>query len=278
MLGVLVAARWWTGTGEPAAATYITQDITRGDLTVTVTATGTLTPINQVDVGSELSGIVRSVDVDYNDRVRVGQVLARLDTTKLEAQARQIRAALDAAHAKAQQTQATVDEAVPSSRGRARGRQRNCSPQSDLDTARATLKRAEADRGSAAAAVAQAEATLHATETDLTKPVIRSPIDGIVLNRFVEPGQTVAASFQTPLLFTLAEDLSQMELNVDVDEADVGHVQEGQVATFTVDAYPDRAFTAPRLGGALQRDDHRRRRDVQDRAASTTPTCCCDRG
>ena len=117
-------------------------------------------------------------------------------------------------------------------------------PQSDLDTSRATLKRAEADGASAAAAVAQAEATLQATETDLTKMAIHSPITGVVLKRTVEPGQTVAASFQAPVLFTLAEDLTKMQLTVDVDEADVGPVQPGEDATFTVDAYPERTFTA----------------------------------
>ena len=244
VFGAVVALRWWTAAGEPVAATYITQNVTRGDLTVTVTATGTLTPINQVDVGSELSGIVRSVAVDYNDRVRAGQILARLDTTKLEAQASQIRAALDAARAKARQTQATLEEARAQLARAEQLAARQLLPRSDLDTSRATLQRAEADRASAAAAVAQAEATLQATETDLTKMVIRSPITGVVLKRTIEPGQTVAASFQAPVLFTLAEDLTKMELTIDVDEADVGQVQAGQAATFTVDAYPERTFTA----------------------------------
>jgi HlyD family secretion protein len=243
-VGVLVAVRWWTGTAEPVAATYVMQNVTRGDLTVTVTATGTLTPINQVDVGSELSGIVKTVGADYNDRVRAGQVLARLDPTKLQAQASQIRAALEAARAKAQQTQATLEEARAQYARAEQLANQQLLPQSDLETARATFKRAEADRSNAAAAVTQAEATLQATETDLTKLVIRSPITGVVLKRTIEPGQTVAASFQAPVLFTLAEDLTKMELDIDVDEADVGQVQAGQEATFTVDAYPDRIFKA----------------------------------
>ena len=244
VLGVIAAVRWWTWAGEPAAPRYITQSVTRGDLTATVTATGTLTPINQVDVGSELSGIVKTVLVDYNDRVRAGQVLARLDTTKLEAQASQLRAALGSARARAQQANATLDEArAQLTRNEQLAARQLISP-SDLDTARATLKRADADYASATAAVAQAEAALQATETDLTKTVIRSPITGVVLKRSIEPGQTVAASFQAPVLFTLAEDLRKMELDIDVDEADVGKLQAGQDATFTVDAYPDRAFTA----------------------------------
>jgi HlyD family secretion protein len=243
-LGLIVAARWWTGTPEPVASAYVTQNAVRGDLRVTVTATGTLSPINQVDVGSEMSGIVKSVAVDYNDRVRAGQILARLDTTKLQAQARQIRAALDAARARAQQADATLQEARAQLDRAERLAAQQLLPPSDLDAARATLRRAEADYSSAVAAVAQTEASLEATETDLTKMVIRSPITGVVLKRSIEPGQTVAASFQAPVLFTLAEDLTKMELDIDVDEADVGHVQAGQEATFTVDAYPDRTFSA----------------------------------
>lgn len=241
---VLAAARWWTSRGDTSLPAYVTRSVTRGDLVVTVTATGTLTPIHQVDVGSELSGIVERVFVDDNDRVRTGQVLARLDMTKLQAQANQIRAALDAARARAKQTQATLEEARAQFDRADALAARQLLPRSDLDAARAALARADADHDSARAAVAQSEASLRATETDLTKTVIRSPIDGVVLRRAIEPGQTVAASFQAPILFTLAESLTTMELDVDVDEADVGQVVEGQDATFTVDAYPDRTFSA----------------------------------
>ncbi len=244
VVGGVIAARWWAVRGQPVTAGYITHAVTRGNLTVTVTATGTLTPINQVEVGSELSGIVRTVTVDYNDRVHAGQVLVQLDTTKLQAQASQIRGTRDAARARVQQAQATFDEA----RAQLSRAEQLAADQliaaSDLDTARATLKRAEADRLSAAATVAQAAAALQATQADLTKMTIRAPITGVVLERTIEPGQTVAASFQAPVLFTLAEDLARMELDIDVDEADVGQVQAGQDATFTVDAYPDRVFTA----------------------------------
>lgn len=249
VVGIAVAARWWTGTREPVAAACVTQNVVRGDLRVTVTATGTLTPINQVDVGSELSGIVKTVAVDYNDRVRAGQILARLDTTKLQAQASQIRATLDAARARAQQAQATLDEARTQLERAERLAAGRLLPPADLDAARAAVKRAEADRRNAAATVAQAEASLQATETDLTKMVIRSPITGIVLKRTIEPGQTVAASFQAPMLFTLAEDLTKMELDIDVDEADVGKVQAGQEATFTVDAVSGPHVLSPRNEG-----------------------------
>lgn len=226
---------------------YRTQETQRGDLTVTVTATGTIQPTNQVDVGSELSGIVKSVEVDYNDRVTVGQILARLDTEKLKARVIQSKAALESAQARVLQARATVAEAL-SKLDRLRqlfeaSNHKVPSPY-ELDTAEAALKRGQADEASARAQVAEAQAALDAYQTDFSKAVIRSPINGLVLKRSVEPGQTVAASLQAPVLFVLAEDLTQMELHVDVDEADVGQVKEGQEATFMVDAFPDRRFPA----------------------------------
>jgi len=245
--GTAAVIIWRNAAGESNTTQYKTRDVQRGDLTVMVTATGTLEPTNQVDVGSELSGIIKSVEVDYNDRVNVDQVLAKLDTSKLKAQVTQSKAGLQAAKAKVLQAQATVKE----SRSKLLQLRRvwelshNKVPsQSDLDAAEAAFDRAKADEASAKAGVSQAQATLEAIETDLSKAVIRSPIKGIVLTRNVEPGQTVAASFQAPVLFTLAEDLTQMELHVDVDEADVGQVKEGQKARFYVDAYPNRAFQA----------------------------------
>jgi HlyD family secretion protein len=187
------------------------------------------------------------VEVDYNDSVEVGQVLAKLDTVKLQAQVLQSKAALESAQARVLQVQATITE----SRNQL-GRLENLSKISsgkglsvhDLDAAKASLARAVADEASAIASVNLALATLEADETDLAKAVIYSPINGIVLTRSVEIGQTVAASFQAPVLFTLAEDLAMMELHVDVDEADVGQIEAGQRAVFTVDAYPDRIFPA----------------------------------
>jgi HlyD family secretion protein len=234
----------WSRREYAQAVQYVTQPVTRGDLRVTVTATGSLAPTNQVQVGSELSGIVKSVTVDYDQRVKVGQLLAQLDTTKLEAQISQTEAALAAARAKIQQTVATEDETRTQLTRTEELAARQLIARSGLDTARATYRRAEADHASAAAAAAQTEAVLRANRADLAKMTIRSPINGVVLTRAVERGQTVAASFQAPVLFTLAEDLTKMELDVDVDEADVGQVTPGQEATFTVDAYPDRTFTA----------------------------------
>ena len=141
VVGIAAAARWWTRTSAPAAPPYIAQEVVRGDLTVTVTATGTLTPINQVDVGSEMSGIVKTVAVDENDRVTAGQVLARLDSTTLQAQASQFRAALDAARAREQQAQATLDEAQVRLERAERLAAAALLPESDLDAARAAFKR-----------------------------------------------------------------------------------------------------------------------------------------
>ena len=223
---------------------YVGADVTRGDLTVKVTATGTLQPLTQVDVGSELSGMVDEVLVDFNDTVKRGQVLARLDPQRLEATAVQARGSLASAAARLREAQATeIETGLKNGRCAKLALRQMCSAD-DLDASRATLARAEAAVGSAKAEVAVAKAILEERETELAKAVIHSPIDGIVLKRLIEPGQTVAAVMQTPLLFTLAENLTQMELQVAVDEADVGVVAAGQRASFGVDAYALRAFPA----------------------------------
>lgn len=244
---VVAAIIIWKTADKKMVPQYKTEQVRRGELTVIVTATGTLQPTNTVSVGSELSGIIKSVEVNYNDRVKVGQILARLDTSKLEAQLAQSRAALESAKAKVLQSQATVGE----TRSKLKQYQKvselsngKVPSQSEMDAAEAAFERAKADAAGAIAAVSQAQAAFQSNETDLSKSIIRSPINGVVLTRNIEPGQTVAASFQAPVLFTLAEDLAHMELHVNVDEADVGKVQEGQNAIFSVSAYPNRAFEA----------------------------------
>lgn len=233
--------------GKTQAPRYQTEEVTRGTLVVTVSATGNLQPTNKVDVGSEISGTIESVLVDDNDRVRKGQLLARLDTSKLADQVVKSRAALAAAEAQVLQMEATVAEARATL---ARLRQvaelsgGKVPSKAELDTGEANVKRAEANEANARAAVGQAKATLSSDETNLSKATIRSPIDGVILTRKIEPGQTVAASLESPVLFTIAESLSQMELQVDVDEADVGQVRDGQPATFGVDAYPGRRYEA----------------------------------
>ena len=234
----------WLLPGDKSAVRYETAEVVKGDLTVTVTATGTLEPVNQVDVGSELSGIIDTVEVDFNDKVQRGQVLARLDTDRLQAQVLESRASLQSSEAKVKEAQATVLETRQAFERCEKLAERQLCATSDLDTARAAHARARATEASTRAQVAEARATLDGKETELAKTEIRSPIDGLVLLRQIEPGQTVAASLQAPILFTLAEDLAQMELHVAVDEADVGRIAEGQTAEFTVDAWPERSFPA----------------------------------
>jgi len=223
---------------------YKTVEIQRGDLNLTVTATGTLQPVSEVDVGSELSGTIDSVAVDFNDRVEVGSVLAKMDTSTLESRIVEGRASLLSARAKVQEAEATqLEKKAALQRCRELAVRKMCSD-NDVDAAVAAYERARAAVASAKAQVSIAKAVLDGYETNLEKATIRSPINGIVLDRQVEPGQTVAASLQTPVLFTLAEDLTRMELIVAIDEADIGQVREGMQATFSVDAYPERRFKA----------------------------------
>lgn len=242
----LIVFKWVAGKTS-SEIEYKTMAAQRGDFTVIVTATGNLEPTNQVEVGTEVSGTIESVAVDYNDFVKAGEVLTRLDTTKLEAQANQSLAAVESARANLLQTQATLLEADNELQRLVHVRQLSggkLPSEQDFQAAEAAFKRGQANVAMSQANIAEAEAKLRVDQTNLEKAIIVSPINGVVLERSVEPGQTVAASLQAPVLFTLAEDLTKMELHVDVDEADVGQVKEGQQATFTVDAYPDRTFPA----------------------------------
>jgi HlyD family secretion protein len=257
--GFLVRYKWYLGAGvialilafmvfQPGSGTpevrFRTAPVTRGDLTVNVTATGTIEPLNQVDVGAEISGLIESVNVDFNDRVSLGQILATMDKDQLSARVRQSQAQLVSARAKVEEAKASELEARNNlKRAESLTKKGNISDQS-LDNAVAANARARAVLASVNAQVTVAEANLAADETNLAKTDITAPIAGIVLTRQVEPGQTVAASLQTPVLFTLAEDLSAMKLVVDIDEADIGQIQEGQTGTFSVDAYAGRIFPA----------------------------------
>lgn len=233
--------------GGSSQTAYATTPAARSDLTVTVSATGNLQPTNQVEVGSEQSGLVEAVFVDNNDRVTKGQPLARLDTSRLTDTLNQARAALGAAEAALVQARATDAQANAILRRQEevwRLSGGKVPAETELDSARADVRRAQAGIRAAEAQVAQAKAQVSSAQTGLDKATIYSPVNGVVLSRSVDPGQTVAASLQAPTLFTLAEDLGQMDLEVKVDEADVGQVKAGQSATFTVDAYPGRTFTA----------------------------------
>lgn len=230
------------GGGGPVG--FRAEAVKRGPLSVKVTATGTLQPVDQVDVGAEVSGRVVEVKVDFNDTVKAGDILAQIDTTQLEARRVQTEAQLAAAKAGVREAEAGLSDAQRRlSRIRDLAKGRNVSQQ-DLDTAQSTNDRAVAALEVAKAQVAIQEANLQVALSDIEKAVIRSPIDGVVLYRSVEAGQTVAASFQTPILFTLASDITGLKLLADIDEADVGQVNEEQTATFTVDAFPNRTFDA----------------------------------
>ncbi len=233
--------------GGDEAVGYATQPVRRGDLTVSVSATGNLAPTNEVEVGSELSGLITQVFVDNNDRVTRGQVLARLDTARFQDDVNQNRAQLASAQAAVAQAEATALQSR-ATLGRyqqvyrlSRGKVPSAT---ELDVARGDDARAQAGIATARAAVAQAQAALSSSQTQLSRATIVSPVTGVVLSRSIEPGQTVAASFNAPVLFRIAEDLSQMRLEVKVDEADVGQVKRGQRATFQVDAFPGRTFPA----------------------------------
>ena len=238
---------WFERKADLAAPSYITQTVGRGNLTLTVTANGTIQPTRSINIGSELSGTVLKVNVDVNDRIIKGQVLVELDPAKLRDQILRAKAALAAASAKLQQTGATVTEAQ-SAMARfeevARLSAGKVPSKTELDSARAALERAIADEGSARAGVADARAALSTDQINLSKSSIVAPADGVVLTRNVDPGNAVAASLQAVTLFTVAEDLAKLRLWVYVDEADVGSVKTGQDATFTVSGYPGRKFPA----------------------------------
>jgi len=243
VLGIAGGGAYYRGYRD-GAPIYVSAPVSRGPLTVMVSATGTLQPDNQVDVGAEISGRVDLVLADYNDRVTRGQVLAVINTDQIRAQLAQAQAALNAAKANVMTSEATAKE-TGEKQDRARALvMRGLVSVQELQTAEADYNRAVAAVAKSKADVENATAQVSLFQTSFAKAEIRSPINGVVLERKVEPGQTVAASFQTPVLFTLASDLSMMQLQVDVDEADIGLVHEGQPATFSVDAFPQRRFDA----------------------------------
>ncbi|MEI9890147.1 MAG: efflux RND transporter periplasmic adaptor subunit [Caulobacteraceae bacterium] len=243
----------------PKPPTYATGQVTKGDLTVTISATGNLTPTKQVNVGSQVSGLVEKVLVQNNDRVTKGQSLANLDLSRLNDALTQSQASLQAAEASVQQSKATIEQTKAAL---ARDEQvfqlsgGKVPSQAELDTARADYARAVANLASAQAQVAQQKANVSTNKTNLYYGTIYAPVTGVVLSRQVEPGQTVAASFSVATLFTIAEDLSRMKIEVKVDEADVGELKEGAPATFTVDAYPGRVFPRHRHPRGRRRQRH----------------------
>ncbi len=226
---------------------YVTEALEKGDLTITVSATGYIEPVENVEVGTEVSGTIEKVYVDYNDLVKKGQPLARLDKTKYQSTLDKAEASLNAAKASLANMKAQLyeAEAIASRNKTLKESTKGVLPsQNDWDRDWASYLVAKAQVANANAQVEQAKHALLASKYDLERTTIYSPIDGTVLVRNIDPGQTVAASFQTPLLFKIAKDLAKMELLASIDEADIAKVRAGQIVKFSVDAYPERSFEA----------------------------------
>lgn len=241
---VLAAAGWYFSQRNAAsdAGNWRTVEVEQGDIRVAISATGTLSAISTVVVGSQISGQVTEVLVDFNDKVEQGQVIAKIDPSSYQAQIEQGSAQIASARASLAQAQANLRNAELDHARKAGLAERQLVSRSDLDLARAALDQARAQVASAQAQINQQTASTRTTRINLERTVIRSPVDGVVLTRSVEAGQTVAASLQAPELFTIAEDLSKMKIELAVDEADIGQVQVGQRVSFTADAFANRQF------------------------------------
>jgi HlyD family secretion protein len=239
----LLAAWYWKSHGAAAADSgYRTAPVERGDIRVVISATGTLSAISTVDVGSQISGLVTEVLADFNDHVDEGQVLARIDPSTYEAQINQGSAAVASARANLASAQAALRNAETDYTRKAALAQQQLVARSDADLARTARDQARAQVNAAQAQITQQSASTQTSRLNLQRTTIRSPVNGVVLTRTVEPGQTVAASLQAPVLFQIAENLSQMQIVLAIDEADIGQVKAGQAVTFNVDAFPDRQY------------------------------------
>ncbi len=244
LAGIAAAAWWlWSGRTQDASAGFRTGAVELGDVRVVISATGTLRATTTVAVGSQVSGQVQSVAVDFNDSVTKGQAIAMLDPAPFQTRLKQAQADLASARASVNEAKATQRNAEADYARKSDLLARQLIARSDADLAMAAREQARARVASAQAAVQQRQAGVDNAQLDVAYTVIRSPVDGVILLRAVEPGQTVAASFQTPVLFQIAEDLAQMQIDLSIDEADVGQIKEGLPVSFTVDAFPDRQFS-----------------------------------
>ena len=228
----------------PLSARFRQGMVARGTVVRQISATGRVEARTTVEVGAQVSGRIATVEVDFNDHVTIGQVLARFDTESLDAQLAQSKASVKAAKAAVQQARADRKRAQRTFERTKRLHERGIDSQEALENAQSARDVAEAAVRSATAQLELQNANARVAETNRRYAEILSPIDGIVISRNVEAGQTVAAAFQTPILFVIAEDLTKMKVVASIDEADIGDARPGQTATFTVDAYPNRAFDA----------------------------------
>ncbi len=242
LLAVALFALGYGWSRPDATAAYRTAEVESGDIRVAISATGTLRALSTVEIGSQISGQVISVEVDFNDPVTAGQAIAHIDPAPLRTRLTQAEANLASARAGMIEARAALRNAEADFTRKTELASRNLVSGADVDLALAARDQARARIASAQASVQQAEAAVASARLDLDYTVIRSPVDGVVLERAVQPGQTVAASFQTPKLFQIVEDLSKMQIDLSVDESDVGQIAEGQRVEFTVDAHPNRRF------------------------------------
>ncbi|MHB9098903.1 MAG: efflux RND transporter periplasmic adaptor subunit [Syntrophales bacterium] len=242
LIGALAAGGFYLYKNKGNGVQFRTEKVTRGDLRASVTATGTVSAVTTVLVGTQVSGTVKELFVDFNSPVKKGQLLAQIDPALPQARVAQARANLLAAEANVQKAEVALKDAR---RTQERNRDlfgRNFIARSDLDTAETNEQSAAAQLNAAKAQVEQNRAALQQEETNLQYTRILSPVNGVVISRNVDIGQTVAASFQTPTLFSIAQDLTRMQIDTNVDEADIGRIMVGQAVSFTVDAYPDTTF------------------------------------
>jgi HlyD family secretion protein len=242
-LGALaLAAGYFALRGRPAAAAFTTGSVDRGDVVEVVGATGTLEAVVTVQLGSQVSGTIDSLHADFNSTVKKGQVVARLDPSLFEARLGQARANLLAARANVDRARSSVEDMRQKYERAKELAAEKLLPITELETAKANYDGAIAQLKANEAAESQSQANLNQAQVDLSHTIIATPIDGVVISRNVDVGQTVAASFQAPVLFLIANDLTRMRVNASVDEADVGRVREGQEVSFHVDAFPEREF------------------------------------
>ena len=233
---------WYTGSEKREAPRYRTAQVERGPIVASVSATGTLNPVTSVQVGTQVSGQVKELFVDFNTPVKKGQLIARIDPETFEYRVRQALADAEAARSAVGRAEVSLRNAQRELDRTKELVARNFVSPAELDARQATFDLAKADVGNARALLAQREASLASARVDLARTEIRAPVDGVVIKRSVDVGQTVAASLQAPELFIIARDLRDMQVETSIDEADVGRIRLGQRATFTVDAQPGRSF------------------------------------
>jgi HlyD family secretion protein len=236
------AAAYYRANADEDVPAYQTAMVTRGDVVQTVDATGTLEAVTTVQVSTQVSGTIEALHADFNSEVKKGQVVAELDPSLLQTQVEQAQASLVKLQADVERARVEVDDSQAKLRRARELWKQQLIAQTDLETAETTAKQAEAAVKSAEAQVAQARASLNQNQVNLGHTVIRAPIDGIVISRSVDVGQTVAASMSAPTLFVIAQDLAHMQVNASIDESDIGRIRKGQAVAFKVDAYPGDTF------------------------------------